>query len=193
MTGGKAFVTANDDGVNATATSSRVTDGEINISGGYLDVTVPGSNDVDGIDSNGTYTQTGGTVIVRGPANGGAWSLDTDSDVNLEGGTLIVVGGIEARESGGSSNPWYSPVRAGGHGGGGQNPPGGGGGGGMPSGGSLIVDSKMTKSTSSTGLSKGTFQVTFVSGEPVTYTNVNTYSGSVIIYSVNGTATVTRL
>ena len=193
MTGGTAFVTANDDGVNATATSSRVTDGEINISGGYLDVTVPGSNDVDGIDSNGTYTQTGGTVIVRGPANGGAWSLDTDGDVNLKGGTLIVVGGIEASGSGGSSNPWFSITRPGGHGGGGQNPPGGGGGGGMPGGGSLIVGSNMTMSTFSTGLSKGTFKVTFASGEPVTYTNVNTYSGSVIIYSVNGSATVTRL
>ena len=180
MDGGKAVVTANDDGVNATSTNSYSKDGEINISGGYLDVTVPGSGDVDGIDSNGTYTQSGGVVIVRGPTEGGAWSLDTDGNVYLKGGTIIVVGGIEASSSG--SGGW-----------GGRPGPGGPGGGGAPGGGTLSVASNMTKSTSTTGMAKKTFKVTFANSDViVTYTNTYSYSkGSVIIYSELGSATVT--
>ena len=147
-----------------------------------LDVTVKASGDVDGIDSNGTYTQTGGTVIVRGPAGGGAWSLDTTSDVTLNGGTLVVVGGIEASGSGGFS-PWSAP---GGHG------PGGGGGG--PGGGSasLIVGSNMKNATSSTGKAKGTFKVT-VGEYSYTYTNIYSYSGSVIMYSEFGAPTISQI
>ena len=38
----------------------------ITVSDGYLFAAVPSSGDTDGIDSNGTYTQTGGTVIACG-------------------------------------------------------------------------------------------------------------------------------
>ena len=193
MTGGKAVVTATDDGVNATSSSSNSTDGEINVSGGTLDVTVPGYNDVDGIDSNGSYKQTGGVVIVRGPANGGAWSLDTDGDVTLNGGTIIVVGGIEASSSGGG---WFNITRPG-PGGGGHGPGGGGGGGGFPGGmgGTLNVGDNMTDSYPSIGKSAGTYKVTFSKGDlVVTYTNASSYSsGSVIIYSDSGSATVTKV
>ena len=193
ISGGKAVVSANDDGVNATSSGSWSSDGEINISGGYLDVTVPGSGDVDGIDSNGSYTQTGGVVVVRGPANGGAWSLDTDGDVNLNGGTLIVVGGIEASPSsgggGGGGGHWYLKASRPG--------PGGPGGGGM-GGGKLNVGSNMTKTpetgTLTTGKSKGTYQVTCGSTLVATYTNTSNYSsGSVIIYSELGSATIVKL
>ena len=97
ISGGVCTVFATDDGVNATTGKSSPT---INVSGGYLDVTVPTSGDTDGIDSNGTYTQTGGVVIIRGPGkasggNGGAAALDTDSTVRITSGTLIVFGGIE--------------------------------------------------------------------------------------------------
>ncbi|MBO7377472.1 MAG: carbohydrate-binding domain-containing protein, partial [Clostridia bacterium] len=53
--GGETFVTATDDGVNASGGNSSPA---ITVSGGYLDVTVPSSGDTDGIDSNGSYTQT---------------------------------------------------------------------------------------------------------------------------------------
>lgn len=180
--GGESYVFANDDGLNASGTSQNSSDGKILVSGGYLDVTVPSSGDVDGIDANGYYTQTGGTVVVRGPANGGAWSLDTNNDVTLNGGTLVVVGGMEASDS--SSSPWFAP---GGHGG-----PGGGGGPGGMGGGSLIVGSNMKNATSSTGKAKGTFKVT--AGEvSFVYTNTYSYSGSVIMYSEYGTPSIAKV
>lgn len=180
VTGGETYVIASDDGVNATSTNERTYDGQINVSGGYLDVTVPGSNDRDGIDSNGTYTQTGGIVVVRGPASGGAWSLDTDSTCTLNGGTIVVVGGIEASSSNGGG--WFSYR------------PGPGGGGGGPGGGSatLVVGSNMSKTTSNTGKSIGTFRVTAGSTVSFTYTNTSSYSGSVIIYSDAGTPSITN-
>ena len=95
-TGGTAYVTASDDGVNAG--DGDVTSA-INVSGGYLDVTVPSSGDVDGIDSNGTYTQTGGVVIAKGPSSSTAAALDTDGAVTIKGGSLIVFGSIEKTPS----------------------------------------------------------------------------------------------
>ena len=100
--GGYTTVYATDDGVNA---AKKVDNSPtIVVSGGTLDVTVP-SGDTDGIDSNGTYTQSGGVVITRGPGSasgsqgGGAFALDTDRGVTLTGGTLIVFGGIEGTPS----------------------------------------------------------------------------------------------
>ena len=99
--GGEIYVISTDDGVNANSGRSSPA---ITVSGGYLDVTVPSSGDTDGIDSNGTYTQTGGVVITKGPGrasstNFGAAALDTDGAVTLSGGTLIVFGGIEKTPS----------------------------------------------------------------------------------------------
>ena len=98
VTGGTTYVYGTDDGVNATKGKSTPA---INISGGFLDVEVPTNGDTDGIDSNGTYTQTGGTVIVKGPgsASGGgmamAAALDTDGAVKITSGSLICFGAIE--------------------------------------------------------------------------------------------------
>ena len=98
ITGGNTYVYGTDDGVNATSGKSSPA---INVSGGFLDVEVPTNGDTDGIDSNGTYTQTGGTVIVKGPgsASGGgmamAAALDTDGAVKITSGSLIVFGAIE--------------------------------------------------------------------------------------------------
>ena len=89
ISGGSSTVAANDDGVNAT---KGVTSPQINVSGGYLDVAVAPNGDVDGIDSNGTYTQTGGVVITRGPASAQAAAIDADGSVKVTGGTLIVLG-----------------------------------------------------------------------------------------------------
>ena len=99
ISGGEAYVYATDDGVNAT--SGKASMPNINVTGGLLDVEVPSSGDTDGIDSNGTYTQTGGVVITKGPGSasggmgGGAFALDTDKGVTISSGTLIVFGGIE--------------------------------------------------------------------------------------------------
>ena len=98
VSGGNTYVYGTDDGVNATSGKSSAA---INISGGFLDVEVPTNGDTDGIDSNGTFTQTGGTVIVKGPgsASGGgmamAAALDTDGAVKITSGSLIVFGAIE--------------------------------------------------------------------------------------------------
>ena len=102
ITGGSTYVYGTDDGVNATKGKSSPA---INVSGGFLDVEVPTNGDTDGIDSNGTYTQTGGTVIVKGPgsASGGgmamAAALDTDGTVKITSGSLIVFGAIEKTPS----------------------------------------------------------------------------------------------
>ena len=101
INGGETYVFATDDGVNAT--SGRTTP-NITVTDGLLDVTVPSSGDTDGIDSNGTFTQSGGVVIVKGPGSAsgntmGAAALDTDSTVRLTGGTLVVFGGIEQTPS----------------------------------------------------------------------------------------------
>ena len=89
VSGGKTTVAANDDGVNATKGNYTA---QINVTGGYLDVTVSPSGDTDGIDSNGYYTQTGGVVITRGPNSQNAAAIDADGSVSISGGTLIVLG-----------------------------------------------------------------------------------------------------
>ena len=103
VSGGKTTVAANDDGVNATKGNSTA---QINVTGGYLDVTVSPSSDTDGIDSNGNYTQTGGVVIARGPNNQNMAAIDADGSVSISGGTLIVLG--YGRVSTGGSVKTYS-------------------------------------------------------------------------------------
>ena len=89
VSGGSTTVSANDDGVNAC---KGIATPAINVTGGYLDVTVSPSGDTDGIDSNGSYTQSGGVVITRGPSSEMAAALDADGTVKISGGTLIVLG-----------------------------------------------------------------------------------------------------
>ena len=102
ISGGETYVYATDDGMNAT---KGKTNAAINVSGGFLDIEVPTNGDTDGIDSNGTYNQTGGVVIVKGPGSvsgnsgGGAAALDTDDNVTLKDCTLIIFGGMEKTPS----------------------------------------------------------------------------------------------
>ena len=101
ISGGSTYVYATDDGMNATKGKSSPA---ITVSGGLLDIEVPTNGDTDGIDSNGTYTQTGGVVIVKGPGNAGgnnfgAAALDTDGNVSISDGTLIIFGGMEKTPS----------------------------------------------------------------------------------------------
>ncbi|MBR4467096.1 MAG: carbohydrate-binding domain-containing protein [Clostridia bacterium] len=93
--GGESYVYGTDDGVNATA-SGRTSDGLISVSGGKLFVEV-GGNDVDGIDSNGNYEQTGGFVVVSNPnANSGgmASATDVDGKISVTGGVIIALGAV---------------------------------------------------------------------------------------------------
>ena len=89
VSGGSTKVAAVDDGVNACSGASTP---QVNISGGYLDVSVSPNGDTDGIDSNGYYSQTGGVVITRGPNSEMAAALDAERGISVSGGTLIVLG-----------------------------------------------------------------------------------------------------
>lgn len=89
ISGGTTTIYSTDDGLNAA--NKAGVNPEINISGGVIDITVYG-NDVDGIDSNNTYTQTGGLVITKGGSGGMSTGLDTDSTAKVNSGTLIVFG-----------------------------------------------------------------------------------------------------
>ncbi len=101
ISGGSTYVVATDDGVNAGSGTSTPC---INVTGGFLDVTVPSSGDTDGIDSNGTYVQSGGVVIAKGPGSAsgmtmGSAAIDTDGTVTISAGTLIIFGGSEQTPS----------------------------------------------------------------------------------------------
>ena len=95
ISGGNIYVSANDDGMNAAKKINETP--SIEITGGYLDVTVSSSGDTDGIDSNGTYTQSGGVVITRGPGMSMAAALDTDGKATITGGTIIILGALGER------------------------------------------------------------------------------------------------
>ena len=95
ISGGYTVVSATDDGVNAAKKVN--TTPQINVTGGYLEVNLNPNGDTDGIDSNGTYTQSGGVVVAKGPANTMAAALDTDGTAKITGGTLIILGGLGER------------------------------------------------------------------------------------------------
>lgn len=94
ISGGQSFVYAADDGINA-CTGDGTSTPLINITGGYVDVTT-GSGDTDGIDSNGSYTQSDGMVFVKGGSSSGqvSGSIDVDGNITITGGTCVALGGI---------------------------------------------------------------------------------------------------
>lgn len=88
--GGTTKIFSTDDGINA-ANKANMTP-NIDIQGGFLDVTVYG-NDVDGIDSNGNFKQSGGIVVTRGyGTNRMSTGLDCDGTCAISGGTMAVFG-----------------------------------------------------------------------------------------------------
>ena len=96
VNGGEMHVYATDDGVNATSTNQWTSDGVITVTGGKMFVEVAG-RDVDGVDSNGIYVQSGGFVVVSNPnANsmGTAGAMDTDDGVTITGGILVALGTV---------------------------------------------------------------------------------------------------
>lgn len=94
LNGGKVYVYATDDGINACTGDGKTTP-IINVNGGYIDVTTA-SGDTDGIDSNGNYVQTGGFVLVKGGSSSGnvSGSIDVDGTVTITGGTCVALGGF---------------------------------------------------------------------------------------------------
>ena len=94
ISGGQSYIYAADDGINACTGDGSSTP-LINITGGYIDVTT-GSSDTDGIDSNGSYTQSGGMVFVKGGSSSGqvSGSIDVDGNITITGGTCVAEGGI---------------------------------------------------------------------------------------------------
>lgn len=94
LNGGKVYVYATDDGINACTGDGKTTP-IINVNGGYIDVTTA-SGDTDGIDSNGNYVQTGGFVLVKGGSSSGnvSGSIDADGTVTITGGTCVALGGV---------------------------------------------------------------------------------------------------
>lgn len=89
---GNITIVASDDGINAAKKINETP--SIVVSGGKIDITM-GGGDTDGIDSNGSFTQTGGTIIVRGAPNSNsamATGLDCDGQAKITGGTFVQLG-----------------------------------------------------------------------------------------------------
>ncbi len=172
ISGGNTYVYGTDDGVNASKKINQTP--TIEISGGFLDVQVS-SGDTDGIDTNGTYTQTGGLVISRGSPNTASnmsTGLDADGTATISGGTFIAFNGVESTPKTGSGvlYAYYGSASQGG--------PGGGGPGGFPGRGS----------TSGTTFTAGTYTL---SGGNMTKTFYNQYTYSTFLVYSNEMSTGT--
>lgn len=120
---GTIYVTASDDGFNASEGSSDTSDtndqfggrmgggfGDVsencilNINGGYIYVDAGG----DGLDSNGIMNINGGTTIVDGPVNDGNGALDSGTEINVNGGVLIAAGSSGMAEIPSDTSEQYS-------------------------------------------------------------------------------------
>lgn len=86
QSGGTVYLTASDDGFNATTADGEK--GLLNITGGTVHVNSYG----DGLDSNGSAAISGGYVTVSGPTDNGNAALDYDVSFMVTGGTLIACG-----------------------------------------------------------------------------------------------------
>jgi hypothetical protein len=114
ISGGDIFVTASDDGMNASGGSSSGGFGfgfgwgassssedlpNLYIRGGSIYVNAGG----DGLDSNGNLYVEGGTIIVDGPSDSANGALDSGSEnggvLQITGGTIIAVGASGMAES----------------------------------------------------------------------------------------------
>lgn len=82
---GTVNLASSDDGINGSVDSGQAL---VLITGGKVVVNAAG----DGIDSNGSITQTGGDVVVYGPTDNGNGALDYDASYTFSGGTLWALG-----------------------------------------------------------------------------------------------------
>jgi hypothetical protein len=115
---GTVYLTASDDGVNATSSSdseagpqpmwgpggSGSGDSYVYINGGYIVVNANG----DGLDANGSIAMTAGTVIVNGPTNDGNGPLDYLGTFDISGGYLVAVGSSGMAQAPSTTSTQYS-------------------------------------------------------------------------------------
>ena len=85
INGGDIYISASDDGLNASANSTAY-DVIIEFNGGTTTI-VMGAGDTDGVDANGSIIVNGGTIDVTGNS-----TFDWDVSGTLNGGTVIVNG-----------------------------------------------------------------------------------------------------
>lgn len=118
ITGGQTTVNANDDGINASYSTSTGGTGNLTISGGYVFSKSSGN---DGLDANGNCYIKGGLVYAIGTTSPEK-SIDSNTEegkkLYITGGTIIAVGDLEggASISGGTckytaswtANSWYA-------------------------------------------------------------------------------------
>ena len=107
ISGTKSTISASDDGLNASSSTSS---GEgmdaaeegvyIKIIGGETNLSANG----DGLDSNGDLYISGGTTIVNGPTSGGDGALDYAGTGEITGGTIIAIGASQMAQSFGSGS-----------------------------------------------------------------------------------------
>ena len=186
ISGGTLEAKASDDGVHADGTLT-ISGGEVLVSESYegiegATVNVAGGKTTlyasdDGANATSKFTVSGGFLDVTVPNNGDVDGIDSNGTYTQTGGTVIVRG---PANGGAWSLDTDSTVSL--------------------KGGTIVVvggiertpsTSGVTKSTSSTGKGIGTFVVT-IGSTTIEYTNKYSYSGSVIIYSSLGSATVSK-
>ncbi|MBO4280281.1 MAG: carbohydrate-binding domain-containing protein [Lachnospiraceae bacterium] len=85
---GEFYISASDDGLNASRKSRSITTPTIVVNGGHL-VIVTGNGDTDALDANGDIYVNGGTIEVT---QNGMSSFDYDSKAELNGGTVYING-----------------------------------------------------------------------------------------------------
>ena len=107
ITSGEVHIYATNDGINAQGSTKYTSDGVITVSGGKVYVEVAGS-DVDGVDANGSYYQTGGFVVVSNPnanSQGTAAAVDADNTVSVTGGIILALGTVPSSGGGMGGGP----------------------------------------------------------------------------------------
>ena len=170
ISGGKTTIIAIDDGMNATNGDLDEFEQkeicQINISDGWLDVTVSPQGIYDGIDSNGGICISGGVIIARGPNNLTSTCIDAGKIIEVTGGIMITLGNapgatgmVGQSRSGGRTDGMWS------------------------------ISKDLVKSqTRTAGLSMGQHTVT-IGDTVISYTNKYSYSGYTTVYA-NSSATI---
>lgn len=120
VVGGDISIVASDDGINVAGGNdgssvngrlgenrfSSSGNSQLNISGGYIEVSAAG----DGLDANGSIYMTNGTVLVNGPTNSGNGALDYDGVFEISGGLLIAAGSAGMVQAPSEQSAQYSVI-----------------------------------------------------------------------------------
>ncbi len=99
IAGGTVYITPSDDGINANGSGKTSL---ITVSGGDITVINKNGRDADGLDSNGNINITGGNVFVSVTGTGTNNAIDCGSEnggkCTISGGTLIACGSSQMAE-----------------------------------------------------------------------------------------------